>query len=460
MPSSAQRRGETAPTIARRLRPTSRAWGLIFAGAIAIVVAYLIGRIELLGIGAFLVALPLLALLIRTLLRPRVELERTVFPRSLAVGDRLRVVSELRNRSILPLEPASYLDLTPGAGKPAIGGVLPAIASRWHRNDNRRRRRIAYSLASLRRGVHAIGPLYLENVDGLGLTRRVIEVGEAVPIEVWPRIHDLDELDMPATRSGGEVEAGLAIAGDSDDVLTRDYRRGDPMRRVHWKATARSGELRVRQEEHHAEVASLVVLDTGPSLAPAAPPAPTTAFELMDAPGDQEAAQVDPVFEQAVSVAASLIARLHDMGYETDYYETRQMADGSDDPRIGGARVAAEESLEPIMRHLMLAAPATAEAERADAIDDLLARSARLGHAPIFLVHRVAAGRELERLLELGVDAQPAVCLMVVDGAAPAVDARRIAAMGWDVALLDARAADPWATMRRVEAPATAGGAR
>src|SRR5690606_41086826 len=67
---------------------------------------------------------------------------------------------------------------------------------------------------------------------------------------------------FPTRRSSdlGEVEAGLAAAGDSDDVLTREYRRGDAMRRVHWRATARAGDLRVRQEEHHAEVSSLVIL--------------------------------------------------------------------------------------------------------------------------------------------------------------------------------------------------------
>lgn len=435
-------------TTARRLRPTKRAWGLAIAGALSLLLALLFGRQELLGAGVFLIALPACAVAARWLVQPRLELERTVFPRAIGVGDRLRVVSELRNRSIIALEPVSYLDLTPGAGRSAIGGVLPGISGRLRRNEAKRRRRIAYSLGSMRRGIHDIGPLYLDNIDALGLTRRVLEIGEQVEVEVWPRIHPVDELDVPATRSGGEVEAGIAIAGDSDDVLTREYRRGDPMRRVHWKASARSGDLRVRQEEHHAEVSSLVVLDTGHAPGQPEPARPATIFEIMDRRAGDEQAQLDPVFEQAVSIAASLVARLHELGYQTDFYETRALSGGLDDPRIGGARVAAEEPLEPIMRHLMLVQPAPADDDATGAVDDLLDRAARIGRAPTFLVHRVAAGAELERLAGLARTGDPAVCILVTAGEAD-IDAERLAAQGWDVIGVDALAEDPWSSMRR-----------
>ena len=47
-----------------------------------------------------------------------------------------------------------------------------------------------------------------------------------------------------------------------DDVIPREYRTGDELRRVHWKSTARSGELMVRREEHPWRTRATVFLDT------------------------------------------------------------------------------------------------------------------------------------------------------------------------------------------------------
>lgn len=437
--------------IAKRLRPTRRAWALMAAGVVLLVAAYLFGRAEFVALGAFLLALPLGTLLLRALFRPRLEVDRQVFPHTIAVGDRMRVVAELRNRSLVALEPATYVDLTPGAAVPSIGGVLPSIGSRLRRAERKRRRRVAYTLTTMRRGVHDIGPLFLENVDGLGLTRRVIRVGEPQAVEVWPRIHEISALDVPATRQGGEIEAGIAASGEADDVLTRDYRRGDAMRRVHWRATARTGDLRVRQEEHHAEVSSLVVLDTSPSPLDDEPDAPMTIFDVMDAPEQVRAARVDPVFEHAVSVAASVVWRLHELGYETEYFETTAFADGGDDARLGGLRVASEDSLGPLMHHLMRAQPnafAGASA-RASAVGELLHRAARLGRAPVVYVHRALEGDELEAVRDLARIGTPAIAVLVSERTVPVEVQQAFARAGWEVVVMSTASGDPWATASR-----------
>ncbi|WP_083523021.1 DUF58 domain-containing protein [Pseudoclavibacter albus] len=443
----------TTRTMARRLRPTRRAWGLLVVGLMSVLIAYLIGRQMLLLVGLFLIGLPLLALALRAVFRPKIELERTVFPRTIAVGDRLRVVEELQNRAFISLEPVSYFDLTPGARRSAVGGVLPSIAGRWHPNANKRRRRIAFSLDSLRRGVHDVGPLYLDNVDALGLTRRVIEIGEPVTVQVWPRLHPLDELELPAIRSGGEVETGIALAGDSDDVLTREYRHGDPMRRIHWRATARSGELRVRQEEHHAEVSSIVILDTAPNPEAPARVEDATLFDIMDAAGDDSQAPIDHALEQAVSIAASLVAHLHARGYETELLHTHEW----ETEREGSAsfRTAAEDPIEPVMHHFMGVQPADAASGAEPLLDEIQSRAARIGKAPVFVVHRAMDAEHTAQLSRLGAQATPGVLILVAEGPI-SLPLQPFLDEGWEVLLVHARARNPWASMTRYPGARTA----
>lgn len=448
------------PRIERALRLSLTGWALLSIGAVLITGAYLLGRGELLLLGGFFLLLPLAALVLRIAFRPRLELRRSVFPHTIAAGERVRVISELENHGLIALEPVSYLDLTPGAAIPGVTGVLPAIASRLGRNERKRLRRVAYSLDTMRRGIHELGPLYLEHVDALGLTRRVLRVGEPHRVEVWPRLHEISALDVPATRSGGEVEAGIAAAGDSDDVLTREYRHGDAMRRVHWRATARAGDLRVRQEEHHAEVSALVILDTSPAPGAFSETQPVTISEIMEAPARMPVTPVDRAFEHAVSVAASVIVRMRELGYACELYETSAFADGQDDPRIGGMRVAAEQPDAVMMRHLMVTQPERVGEPRPDATPDIAQRASRIGRAPIVYVHRELGGERLEAVLSLAERGTPAIAVLTGDRApGPHVQAS-FAQAGWSVVVMTTGSGDPWQNITRFEQAATASEAR
>ncbi|EEP70901.1 LOW QUALITY PROTEIN: hypothetical protein MCAG_01228, partial [Micromonospora sp. ATCC 39149] len=95
--------------------------------------------------------------------------------------------------------------------------------------------------------------------------------------------------------SGSSRARSVAVHGE-DDAATREYRMGDDLRRVHWKSTARTGELMVRREEQPWESRATVVLDT----------------RGYGHHGDGPTAS----FEWAVSAAASIAVHLRQAGYK------------------------------------------------------------------------------------------------------------------------------------------------
>lgn len=401
------------------LRPTARAWWLFGSGLVLAVLGDLLDVPPMRWAGIALAVLPVLMLLARLIIRPKLDLERTVYPTTVAAGDRLRVVAEVRNLSIFGVEPGSYLDVVTGADRAHIGGVLPAIASRLHPREGRRRRRIAYGLERMRRGIRQVGPLLLENVDGLGLTRRVVRVGDVQEIEVWPHIHDVSQLDVPVLRSGDEVEVSLGRGGEADDVITREYRRGDPLRRVHWKASARSGELRVRQEEHHSEAVGMVVLGTTPT----------------------EAEWFDDAFDLAVSVAASVVVRLHELGFDTETSATHPAPD-VEGVELDRLQTAASDPLHPLMRRLMLIQPAPAGTPaEVEALADVIAR---VGSGPLIYVGKVNDTAAVP-LSQVG---DPAIAILVNNPGERPDGVAAFQRAGWRVALMQAGARDPWQSVR------------
>jgi uncharacterized protein (DUF58 family) len=107
---------------------------------------------------------------------------------------------------------------------------------------------------------------------------------------------------LPAVRLAGEYAGtgesrarSVAVHGE-DDAATREYRRGDDLRRVHWRSTARTGELMVRREEQPWESRATVVLDT----------------RIFAHRGEGPTAS----FEWAVSAAASIAVHLRQAGYK------------------------------------------------------------------------------------------------------------------------------------------------
>ncbi|WP_287153117.1 DUF58 domain-containing protein [Candidatus Solincola tengchongensis] len=122
---------------------------------------------------------------------------------------------------------------------------------------------IRYRRSGLRRGIYRDWPLYFYSEGTLGLSRHSSRITPASRLEVYPRYAELASfpfLDallypwrelLPATTRG----EGLDFYG------VREYRPGDPLGRVHWKTTARRGELVVREFEAERSIRLVVLLD-------------------------------------------------------------------------------------------------------------------------------------------------------------------------------------------------------
>ncbi len=122
---------------------------------------------------------------------------------------------------------------------------------------------LRYRVHGARRGRLPLGPLRLRLVDPFGLVLRTTSGVDTATLLVVPRVRPLGPVALSGGAGGGAAGArrSLAVHGE-DDVSTREYRRGDDLRKVHWRATARTGELMVRLEEKPWRSSATLLVDT------------------------------------------------------------------------------------------------------------------------------------------------------------------------------------------------------
>lgn len=163
-----------------------------------------------------------------------------------------------------------------------------------------------------RRGIHDFAAVRAERVCPFGLTRAGTTVKCGSRLVVLPRSYPVQHVDFTQARvyQPGGVPLAASVGESSEFVGLRDYRAGDPLRHISWKAWARSGKPVVRefQGEYFRRVA--LVLDT----------ALEDEVMLRRAGGSYlRAAQIDP-FEAAVSAAASVTGYFERHEYVIDLF--------------------------------------------------------------------------------------------------------------------------------------------
>jgi uncharacterized protein (DUF58 family) len=174
-------------------------------------------------------------------------------------GETLEMRLEVENRKFLPLPWLRTLDSLPGAVGPLDetllrpshipdNGVLLSLFSlRWYERDRRQ-----VNLLLRKRGVYRVGPVRLESGDLFGLFEQVKEdeTGtESYPVylTVFPESIPFQALPLPTTDPYGDRRARRRLYEDPNQPMgVREYHPEDDFRRVHWPATAHTGELQVK----------------------------------------------------------------------------------------------------------------------------------------------------------------------------------------------------------------------
>jgi len=145
-------------------------------------------------------------------------------------------------------------------------------------------------LTPLRRGHLRLPGLSLFRPDPLAIARAVRELASPDTLLVLPRRYAVPAPDLPGRRNyqpGGVARA--ASVGESEEFLSlREYRPGDPLRRLHWRSWAKTGHPVVKEFQEEYFVRHALVLDT------------------FARPEQGRA------FEDAVSLTASLVTRMPD----------------------------------------------------------------------------------------------------------------------------------------------------
>jgi uncharacterized protein (DUF58 family) len=237
-----------------------------------------------LGFVLFALAAPPILVALATLLRsrPAVRLSGRL-PQRLTAGRPVAIPLDVEATDGRPTGPLSLFWAAPLPEE----GIAVSSAEATFEADGTRPARVPLAFRPRSRGRYELPGLGLAATDAFALVRTRAVWLPAQTLLVYPRYFTFGELSLPMGRRYQPGGIPLAsVVGDSLEFIgTREYREGDPLRKIHWRSWARVGRPVVKeyQEEYFSRIA--LVLDT---------------FLHRPRPRERER------FEAAISVVASL----------------------------------------------------------------------------------------------------------------------------------------------------------
>jgi uncharacterized protein (DUF58 family) len=352
---------------------TTRGRCFLAAGGASAASAVVIGERDLLRVAGLLAALPVVAALVVARTRYRLACTRSLSPHRVEAGRGADVVLRLDNVSRLPTSVLLMEDAVPYQLGARPRFVLDRVEAGGVRS-------VTYPVRPEVRGRYRLGPLSVRLTDPFGFCELTRSFTSADTLVVTPVVERLPGVRLGGDwTGGGESRTRSVAASGEDDVATRSYRQGDDLRRVHWRSTARTGELMVRREEQPWSNRATLLLDT----------------RAVAHRGDGPAS----TFEWSVSAAASVAVHL-----ARSRYALRLVTD------VGREVVAATPAL---AETLLLDELAVVGPSRTDSLGTAISRLAGSGRAGLLVaVLGQLSVEELPRLA--GLRSGTAACVAVL----------------------------------------------
>lgn len=209
----------------------------------------------LLRAGLLMSVLPLLAIAFLGRSGYRLQLSREIAPATVTVGQPAVVRLTLGNDAAPPRAMVQVEDQLPYALGNRPRFTVSGVTRGW-------RRQVSYPVTSHTRGRFAIGPLSVRLSDPFGMVEYTRAFTSTSTLTVTPQVLPLSGIPIGGAWTGSGDNRPRAFAtGSAEDVTVREYRRGDDLRRVHWRSSARMGELMVRREEQPWQSRATIFLD-------------------------------------------------------------------------------------------------------------------------------------------------------------------------------------------------------
>ena len=245
-----------------------REWAIAGVGLALAATGWWVGS-SLLAIGGLLASATIAALWVWQ----RQALSSVTYDRRLGrthalFGEEVALEIEVVNDKLLPLTWLHVGDQVPAGLE--IRGASVRIAANGRRYEmhhllpllpyERVRRKM--TVVCTNRGEHVFGPGVIESGDPVGLHRNERRIAGVERLLVYPKIFRLEMPPFVARLALGDRRGDPRLSGDPSRVAgVREYRQGDPLRHVDWRATARSTLLLVKEYEPTAALQMAVFAD-------------------------------------------------------------------------------------------------------------------------------------------------------------------------------------------------------